>query len=100
MFLNGNSGKLEFGEELLVEGKPFTQGDVIGCLVRQIRTANFFFKLCLFTLNGESVGTPVNLEGRISPILALDSPGAELQTNFGSHPFTYDTGKPSHIGLL
>ncbi|XP_037946587.1 ran-binding proteins 9/10 homolog isoform X2 [Teleopsis dalmanni] len=68
-------------------GPTFTTGDVIGCCV------NFVNNTCFYTKNGIDLGIafrdlPVNT--KLYPTVGLQTPGEEVDANFGQEPFKFD----------
>lgn len=67
-------------------GPTFTTGDVIGC------GYNLIENVCFYTKNGQNLGTAfVGLPNvSLFPTVGLQTPGEELEANFGVKPFCYD----------
>ncbi|XP_039953804.1 ran-binding proteins 9/10 homolog isoform X3 [Bactrocera neohumeralis] len=69
-------------------GPTFTTGDVIGCCV------NFVDNSCFYTKNGIDLGVafrdlPVH-KCKLYPTVGLQTPGEEIDANFGQEPFKFD----------
>lgn len=67
-------------------GPTFTTGDVIGC------GYNLVENYCFYTKNGQNLGVAF-LElasAPLFPTVGLQTPGEELEANFGLKPFLYD----------
>ncbi|KAH9424187.1 ran-binding protein M [Dermatophagoides pteronyssinus] len=67
-------------------GPTFTTGDIIGCGYNLIKN------LCFYTKNGHNLGVAfVDLpQVPLFPTVGLQTPGEELEANFGIKPFCYD----------
>lgn len=66
-------------------GPTFTTGDIIGCCV------NFKHNLCFYTKNGIHLGTAFrDLPSKLYPTVGLQTPGEEVDANFGQEPFKFD----------
>ncbi|KAH8384175.1 hypothetical protein KR200_007153 [Drosophila serrata] len=66
-------------------GPTFTTGDVIGCCV------NFVNNSCFYTKNGVDLGIAFrNLPTKLYPTVGLQTPGEEVDANFGQEPFKFD----------
>uniref|UniRef100_A0A6P4FAH3 Ran-binding proteins 9/10 homolog isoform X1 n=1 Tax=Drosophila rhopaloa TaxID=1041015 RepID=A0A6P4FAH3_DRORH len=66
-------------------GPTFTTGDVIGCCV------NFVNNTCFYTKNGIDLGIAFrDLPTKLYPTVGLQTPGEEVDANFGQEPFKFD----------
>ncbi|XP_030564818.1 ran-binding proteins 9/10 homolog isoform X3 [Drosophila novamexicana] len=66
-------------------GPTFTTGDVIGCCV------NFVNNTCFYTKNGVDLGIAFrDLPTKLYPTVGLQTPGEEVDANFGQEPFKFD----------
>ncbi|XP_060651484.1 ran-binding proteins 9/10 homolog [Drosophila nasuta] len=66
-------------------GPTFTTGDVIGCCV------NFVTNTCFYTKNGVDLGIAfTDLPTKLYPTVGLQTPGEEVDANFGQEPFKFD----------
>ncbi|KAL7736239.1 hypothetical protein ACLKA6_002917 [Drosophila palustris] len=66
-------------------GPTFTTGDVIGCCV------NFVTNTCFYTKNGVDLGIAFrDLPTKLYPTVGLQTPGEEVDANFGQEPFKFD----------
>ncbi|XP_065370292.1 ran-binding proteins 9/10 homolog isoform X2 [Calliphora vicina] len=66
-------------------GPTFTTGDVIGCCV------NFVNNTCFYTKNGIDLGIAFReLPTKLYPTVGLQTPGEEVDANFGQEPFKFD----------
>ncbi|KAH8394752.1 hypothetical protein KR222_004059, partial [Zaprionus bogoriensis] len=66
-------------------GPTFTTGDVIGCCV------NFVSNTCFYTKNGKDLGIAFrDLPTKLYPTVGLQTPGEEVDANFGQEPFKFD----------
>ncbi|XP_023170528.2 ran-binding proteins 9/10 homolog isoform X2 [Drosophila hydei] len=66
-------------------GPTFTTGDVIGCCV------NFLNNTCFYTKNGVDLGIAFrDLPTKLYPTVGLQTPGEEVDANFGQEPFKFD----------
>ncbi|XP_017006066.2 ran-binding proteins 9/10 homolog isoform X2 [Drosophila takahashii] len=66
-------------------GPTFTTGDVIGCCV------NFINNTCFYTKNGVDLGIAFrDLPTKLYPTVGLQTPGEEVDANFGQEPFKFD----------
>ncbi|XP_061399745.1 ran-binding proteins 9/10 homolog [Musca vetustissima] len=66
-------------------GPTFTTGDIIGCCV------NFVNNTCFYTKNGTHLGIAFrDLPTKLYPTVGLQTPGEEVDANFGQEPFKFD----------
>uniref|UniRef100_A0A1I8P9R2 Ran-binding proteins 9/10 homolog n=1 Tax=Stomoxys calcitrans TaxID=35570 RepID=A0A1I8P9R2_STOCA len=66
-------------------GPTFTTGDIIGCCV------NFVNNTCFYTKNGIHLGIAFrDLPTKLYPTVGLQTPGEEVDANFGQEPFKFD----------
>lgn len=67
-------------------GPKFTTGDVIGC------GYNLVENICFYTKNGLNLGKAFENLAAVSlyPTVGLQTPGEEVEANFGMEPFMYD----------
>ncbi|XP_054737273.1 ran-binding protein 9 isoform X2 [Anastrepha obliqua] len=66
-------------------GPTFTTGDIIGCCV------NFVDNTCFYTKNGIDLGVAFrDLPSKLYPTVGLQTPGEEVDANFGQEPFKFD----------
>ncbi|XP_037824765.1 ran-binding protein 9 isoform X2 [Lucilia sericata] len=66
-------------------GPTFTTGDIIGCCV------NFVDNTCFYTKNGIDLGIAFrDLPTKLYPTVGLQTPGEEVDANFGQEPFKFD----------
>ncbi|KAJ6221325.1 hypothetical protein RDWZM_007137 [Blomia tropicalis] len=67
-------------------GPTFTTGDVIGC------GFNLIENKCFYTKNGLNLGVAFSDLAAVPlfPTVGLQTPGEELEANFGLEPFSYD----------
>ncbi|KAM7345591.1 ran-binding protein M isoform 3-T3 [Cochliomyia hominivorax] len=66
-------------------GPTFTTGDIIGCCV------NFVNNTCFYTKNGIDLGIAFrDLPTKLYPTVGLQTPGEEVDANFGQEPFKFD----------
>lgn len=67
-------------------GPKFTTGDVIGC------GYNLIENVCFYTKNGLNLGKAFENLAAVSlyPTVGLQTPGEEVEANFGMEPFMYD----------
>ncbi|XP_017865139.1 PREDICTED: ran-binding proteins 9/10 homolog [Drosophila arizonae] len=66
-------------------GPTFTTGDIIGCCV------NFLNNTCFYTKNGFDLGIAFrDLPTKLYPTVGLQTPGEEVDANFGQEPFKFD----------
>lgn len=67
-------------------GPTFTTGDVIGC------GFNLVENVCFYTKNGLNLGKAFDNLANVSlfPTVGLQTPGEEVEANFGMEPFMYD----------
>lgn len=66
-------------------GPTFTTGDIIGCCI------DFKHNLCFYTKNGVHLGTAFrDLPSKLYPTVGLQTPGEEVDANFGQEPFKYE----------
>ncbi|XP_067632319.1 ran-binding protein 9 isoform X2 [Eurosta solidaginis] len=66
-------------------GPTFTTGDIIGCCV------NFVDNTCFYTKNGIDLGIAFrDLPSKLYPTVGLQTPGEEVDANFGQEPFKFD----------
>uniref|UniRef100_W8B2G5 Ran-binding proteins 9/10 n=1 Tax=Ceratitis capitata TaxID=7213 RepID=W8B2G5_CERCA len=66
-------------------GPTFTTGDIIGCCV------NFVDNSCFYTKNGIDLGIAFrDLPSKLYPTVGLQTPGEEIDANFGQEPFKFD----------
>lgn len=66
-------------------GPTFTTSDVIGCGV------NLVDNVCFYTKNGHYLGIAFSdLPSKLYPTVGLQTPGEEVDANFGQEPFKFD----------
>lgn len=66
-------------------GPTFTTGDVIGCGVNMLNNT------CFYTKNGLDLGVAFrDLPTKLYPTVGLQTPGEEVDANFGQEPFQFD----------
>lgn len=68
-----------------VYGPTFTTGDIIGCGVNLVNNT------CFYTKNGIDLGIAFrDLPSKLFPTVGLQTPGEEVNANFGQEPFKFD----------
>lgn len=66
-------------------GPTFTTGDIIGCGVNMVNNT------CFYTKNGLDLGIAFrDLPPKLYPTVGLQTPGEEVDANFGQEPFKFD----------
>ncbi|XP_030375735.1 ran-binding proteins 9/10 homolog isoform X2 [Scaptodrosophila lebanonensis] len=66
-------------------GPTFTTGDIIGCCL------DFVNNSCFYTKNGVNLGVAFkDLPTKLYPTVGLQTPGEEVDANFGQEPFKFE----------
>lgn len=92
---------LHTGNKTVTQGKPFQNGDIIGCNMWMFAMkrvymkgvyASVLYSTCTFSINGEDIcKRPFAVEGtKISPMVYCDPKESEVKINLGELAFKHD----------